>query len=121
MKNLICITCPKGCRMTVDEYGELISGDVCPRGLDYARKEMTAPTRVITSTVRITGADIERLPVKTDADIPKGDIFRAMRLLDGLTVRAPIKAGDIVVPNILDSDANFVATRSLPKSETGAS
>lgn len=115
MKELICITCPKGCVMTVGADGTVIFGDVCPRGIDYAKKEMTNPTRVITSTVRISGAEIDRLPVKSDRDIPKEDIFAAMRLLDEMTVCAPVKLGDVIVPNLLGSDASFVATRSLPK------
>lgn len=117
MKELICITCPKGCIMEVEEDGTVISGDGCHRGIDYAKKEMTNPTRVITSTVRISGAEIDRLPVKTDRDIPTGDIFAAMSLLDGLTVCAPVRLGDIIVPRLLGSDANFVATRSLPVQE----
>lgn len=115
MKELICITCPKGCIMKVDSEGNVISGAGCQRGDTYAKKEITNPTRVITSTVAIEGAAISRLPVKTDTDIPKSGIFQAMLLLDGLTVSAPIKAGDVVVAKILDSDANFVATRSLPR------
>lgn len=115
MKELICITCPKGCMMKVDPNGNVISGAGCQRGNTYAKKEVTNPTRVITSTVAIEGAAIDRLPVKTDRDIPKYEIFRAMSLLDGLTVSAPIKAGDVVVAKILDSDASFVATRSLPR------
>lgn len=113
MKELICITCPKGCIMKVDPDGNVISGASCQRGNTYAKKEVTNPTRVITSTVVIEGAAIDRLPVKTDRDIPKCDIFRAMLLLDGLTVSAPIKVGDVVAAKILGSDANFVATRSL--------
>jgi CxxC motif-containing protein len=68
---------------------------------------------VVTSTVCISGAEFVRLPVKTDRDIPKKLIFEAMRLLDGLTVKAPVKAGDIIVPDILNTGANFVATRSM--------
>lgn len=115
MKELICITCPKGCIMKVDPDGNVISGAGCQRGNTYAKKEVTNPTRVITSTVAIEGASIDRLSVKTDRDIPKCDIFQAMLLLDGLTVSAPIKVGDVVVAKILGSDANFVATRSLPR------
>lgn len=119
MKELICITCPSGCKLKIGEDGSVTSGAGCARGIEYAQKELTNPTRVITSTVRIKDAEIDRLPVKTDRDIPKGDIFPAMRLLDGLIVTAPVKLGDIIVPNILGSDANFVATRSLPKGKDG--
>lgn len=116
MKELVCITCPKGCRLLVDDSGSVsVSGDGCQRGIDYAKKETTNPTRVITSTVHIEGAAIDRLPVKTDRDIPKGSIFAAMELLDGLIVYAPVKTGDIIVQNLLGTEANWVATRTLPK------
>lgn len=114
MKELICITCPKGCHLKVDDAGNVsVGGTGCQKGVDYAKKEMTNPTRVITSTVHIVGAAIDRLPVKTDRDIPKGAIFAAMKLLDGLIVHAPIRVGDVIVPDILGTGANWVATRTL--------
>jgi CxxC motif-containing protein len=119
MKTLICIVCPKGCHLRVDDAdvpvrAMKVSGNGCDRGAVYAEKEITNPTRVVTSTVCISGAAFVRLPVKTDRDIPKKSIFEAMRLLDGLTVKAPVKAGDIIVPDVLGTGANFVATRTLP-------
>ena len=45
----------------------------------------------------------------------KKDIFAAMRLLDGITLQAPVHVGDIVVPNLLGLGVNFVVTRSLAK------
>jgi CxxC motif-containing protein len=92
-----------------------VRGNGCSRGADYAVKEFTNPTRVTTSTVRIKGAAFARLPVKTDRDIPKDAVFKAVRLLDDLTVNAPVKCGDIILPNILNTGANFVATRTLLK------
>lgn len=115
MKELICIVCPKGCHLKVDEEnGYAVTGNACARGEVYGKKELTNPTRVITSTVRIVGAEIARLPVKTNTDIPKGKIFEAMRLLDSITLQAPVKAGDMVA-EIPGTGAAFVATRSLPK------
>ncbi|MFA9382054.1 MAG: DUF1667 domain-containing protein, partial [Acetanaerobacterium sp.] len=72
------------------------------------------PTRVVTSTVRIEGAAHRRMPVKTDADIPKGLIMDAMGLLRGITVQAPVKTGDIIAEHILGLSVNFVATRDMP-------
>lgn len=116
MKELICIVCPKGCHLKVDEQnGYAVTGNQCERGVVYGKKELTNPTRVITSTVRVQGAQIPRLPVKTDRDIPKKDIFPAMCLLDSVTVKAPVHCGDIIIPDILGTGANFVATRSLPE------
>ncbi|MDL2229915.1 DUF1667 domain-containing protein [Treponema sp. OttesenSCG-928-L16] len=117
MKEIICIVCPKGCRLKVDENNNYaVTGNSCDRGVAYGQKELTNPTRVITSTVIIEGAPVSRLPVKTDRDIPKKDIFSAMALLDGLSVKAPVRAGDIIVKDILGTGANFVATRTLEKS-----
>lgn len=116
MKELICIVCPKGCHLKVDdENGYTVTGNACPRGAIYGKKELQNPTRTITSTVRIEGASIPRVPVKTDGEIPKKDIFAAMKLLNEVTLQAPVRVGDIVVPNIFGSTINFVAARSLDK------
>lgn len=66
MRELICITCPKGCHLKVDEENDYkVTGNGCPRGAIYGKKECTHPTRVVTSTVKIVGAEIERLSVKS--------------------------------------------------------
>ena len=116
MTELVCIVCPKGCRLQVDEQnGFTVTGNDCPRGEAYGKKELTNPTRVITSTVRIEGAAYKRLPVKTDAEIPKGAIFDAMQILNEITVQAPIKTGAVVASNILALGVNFVATRDMER------
>lgn len=119
MTELICIVCPKGCHLHVDEQnGYAVTGNDCPRGEGYGKKELTNPTRTLTSTVRIEGAEISRLPVKTNADIAKRHIFDAMRLLNGITLHAPIQLGDVVLDDTAGTGACFVATRSLPKKNT---
>ena len=114
MKELICIVCPKGCHLKVDEEnGYAVTGNSCPRGAEYGKKELVAPTRVITSTVRVTGGLYPRCPVKTDAPIPKELIFRAMALLDGVELTAPVRVGQVVVENVLGTGVNFVSARNL--------
>lgn len=114
MTNLICITCPKGCHLTVDEeHDYAVTGNSCPRGAVYGKSELLHPVRTITSTVRIHGAPIPRLPVKTDQPIPKEKMFDCMALLDTIDVQAPIHVGDVVAAHILDTDVNIVATKSL--------
>ena len=114
MKELVCIVCPRGCRLKVDEEnGYAVTGNSCPKGAEYGKKELTAPTRVITSTVKISGAMIARCPVKTDRAIPKAMIFDAMKLLDGVELRSPVKTGDIALADVLGTGANFVVTRDL--------
>ena len=115
-QQLVCIVCPKGCRLMVED-GK-VTGAGCERGVAYAIKETTHPTRVITSTVCIEGASLPRLPVKTDSDIPKECIFEAMALLDGLTVSAPVKVGDVIVPAVCGTEANWIATRDMGRTES---
>lgn len=115
MTELICIVCPKGCHLTVDEaHDYAVQGNSCPRGEAYGRKELTDPRRVLTSTVRLEGASLRRLPVKTDGEIPKADLFRAMELLNGITVQAPIQRGDRILSDILGTGVNVIATKSVP-------
>ena len=114
MTNLICITCPKGCHLPVDvENDYAVTGNSCPRGAEYARNELLHPVRMITSTVRVQGAAIPRLPVKTDKPLPKEKMFDCMQLINTLNVQAPVKVGQVLAANILDTDVNIVATKTL--------
>ena len=114
MTNLICIVCPKGCHLKVDEEnGCSVTGNSCPRGAEYGRVELTRPTRVVTSTVRCTGGLYPRCPVKTDRPIPKELVFQVMEALEGVVLAAPVQTGQVVIQNICGSGANAVATRDM--------
>ena len=111
MTELICIVCPKGCHLKVDEEnGYAVTGNSCEKGAAYGKKELTNPTRVVTSTVRVEGGDKRRVSVKTNRDIPKGKMMEAAALLDSVMLTAPVHIGDVVLENILDTGADFVAT-----------
>ncbi|MDR0638806.1 MAG: FAD-dependent oxidoreductase [Spirochaetaceae bacterium] len=111
---LICIVCPKGCHLQVDEKNDCaVTGNDCVRGAEYGKQEISNPTRVLTSTVCASGGVISRMPVKTDKNIPKGKIFDAMKLLDEFEVKAPVKSGEVVIPAICGTEANFIATRGV--------
>lgn len=113
MKELICITCPRGCHLTVDEESKTVSGNFCKRGEAYGLQEVLNPKRVITSTVTIIGASLKRLPVRTDKPIDKKLMFLVMKELDSIIVKSPIKCGDIIVANILGTDVNIISSRDL--------
>ena len=85
MKELICIMCPKGCRLTVDD--ELnVTGNGCIRGVSYGKQEVTNPRRYLTSTVKIVSSRYKRLPVISDGDLPKEKVSEVMKYLDNVEV-----------------------------------
>ena len=114
MKELICIVCPKGCRLAVDEEnGFSVTGHSCPRGEEYGKIELTAPARTVTSTVRCVGGTHPRCPVKTDRPVPKRLIPDVMAALEGVVLAAPVRLGQVVVAGVCGTNANIVATRDL--------
>ena len=116
-KNLICIGCPMGCPLTVImEDGHIeVTGNTCPHGADYAKKEVTNPTRVVTSTVRVLGADIARVSVKTAHDIPKDKIFDCMEEIKRTSVCAPVRIGDVLIRNCAGTGTDVIATKNVPR------
>lgn len=113
-RELICINCPLGCPLTVMlEGGEVVSvsGNTCPRGEAYARKEVTNPTRIVTSTVMVEGGKAAMVSVKTKEDIPKDKIFDCVKALKGVTVKAPVHIGDVIVSNVAGTGVDIVATK----------
>lgn len=112
MTELICIACPKGCRLSVDS--ELnVAGHSCERGVAYGRGEARNPVRIVTSTVRIEGGMHPRCPVKTNGSIPKGRVIDAMRALDGVCLKAPVRAGQPAVADVCGTGVDFVVTRDM--------
>lgn len=117
-KEMTCIVCPIGCQLevTVKSNGELeyvVTGNKCKRGIDYAINEITNPTRVLTSTVKIKNALLKRLPVRTNGAIPKVKIFECMKIINNVEVKSPIKCGEVIIKNILETGIDLVASRSM--------
>ena len=103
-----------GCPLVVElEGSDIVSvkGHTCKRGEVYARKEVTNPTRIVTSTVKVEGGKVDMVSVKTRDDIPKGKIFECVKALKGVTVKAPIHIGDVIVANVADTGVDIVATK----------
>ena len=113
MKEMICIVCPRGCRIKIDENGN-VTNNFCKRGETYARQELIKPLRMITSTVVLESkSELSRLPVMTSGEVPKSMIFEIMKELYKVRVKAPVKVGDIVVKNILNLGVDIVSTREV--------
>lgn len=122
-KSLICIGCPMGCMLSAEVVkGEVVSvkGNTCRRGEIYAKKELTNPTRIVTSTVRVYDGTIGAVSVKTESDIPKEKIAEIVAVLASVTVNAPVCCGDVIVRNVCGTGVNIVATKNVP-SKSGIS
>ncbi len=118
-RELICIGCPMGCQMTVElDGGEVVSvsGYTCPRGKIYAEKEVTNPTRIVTSTVKVTGGVKERVSCKTASDIPKNKIADVMADINAACVTAPVGIGDVLVRNAAGTGVDVIATANVRSS-----
>lgn len=116
-QNLTCIGCPLGCSISVSlsNNGEVskITGNTCKKGEEYARKEVTNPSRVVTSIVKINNGDVNMVSVKTAEDIPKGKIFDCMEALKKVTVTAPVQIGEVIIKNVCGTDVDVIATKKV--------
>lgn len=114
---LTCIRCPKGCQVTVTlEGGQVtaVTGNGCPRGDAYARKEVTDPTRVVTTVVPVSGSAVARMvSVKTAGDVPKAKVLDVVRALSGVSMAAPVHIGDMVLADVCGTGVDVVATKDV--------
>ena len=115
-KELICVSCPMGCRITVTMEGKEIlsvTGNTCPRGEAYARQECVQPMRILTSTIRILNGTHRVLPVITEKEIPLELMEKAMEEVREITVHAPVEVDQVVLENIAGTGVNLIASRSM--------
>ena len=112
-KNLICVSCPLGCPIEVEiENGKVVAvtGNTCKRGDAYARAEITNPVRSLTTSVKVENGIHPVVPVKSSGPVPKDKMFECMNIINSVTVKAPVKIGDVVIENILELGVDIVAT-----------
>jgi Uncharacterized protein with conserved CXXC pairs len=115
IKEFVCIVCPNGCTLRAEESdGKItVTGNTCPKGEEYAKTELTCPTRTLTSTVATSFKSHPVLPVRTSAAIPKGEIKNAMEELNKLVVRTKLKCGDIVLKDFMVPGVDLIATDDI--------
>jgi CxxC motif-containing protein len=109
---ITCIVCPLGCRITVTEKDGVwtAEGYTCSRGRDFALREATNPTRSLTSTVRTCNPKQPRLSVKTDGEVPLRLIPEIMAQINQVTLRSPVRMGDIILSNVSGTGVNIIST-----------
>jgi len=115
-KIITCITCPIGCAITVRGEGADIAhmeGSQCKRGEEYARNEFVHPVRILTTSVKVTGAGCPLIPVRSDKPVPQELLMQCMDIIKTKAVRAPVGRYDVIIPNILGTGANIIATGEI--------
>ena len=114
---LICINCPRGCHLIVEEIADevKVEGNFCPRGVAYATNELKNPLRTITTTLPIDSVKCERLPVMTSVPVPKDRVMDIMKSLKDVKTKAPVKLGEVIVENILNMGSDIIASKSIEK------
>lgn len=117
-----CTTCPSECLLTVEVERDVngsvaaihsVTGNRCPRGDKFAHQELTCPMRVLTTTVAVSGGDEALLPVRTAEAIPLALYAQAMDLIRGVVVDAPIRMGEVVLPNLLNTGIDLIASMDI--------
>jgi len=118
---ITCISCPMGCdvELEIDDNDQItcMEGASCKAGEKYVKNEYYNPTRILPTTARVKNGVLPLVPVKSKDPLPKELLKKAMREIAKIELEAPVKLGDLVVENILDTGVNIVATREMPKNK----
>ena len=96
-RTFTCILCPNGCEIRTEYQGteiRSVSGNKCPKGAEYVEQEITAPVRNLTSSVLVENGALPLCSVR-------------------LTRPVPVRAGQIVIPDVLGLGSDIIATRDV--------
>ena len=116
IRNLTCIGCPMGCPLTVTmEDGQVlaVAGNTCKRGDSYARREVVNPTRILTTTLPVTGGESPTVAVKTAGEVPKALLLDCVRAVKDLRVAAPVAAGQVVARDLCGTGVDLIAVKAV--------
>jgi len=116
IKKITCIDCPKGCQLSIDTDGRQIislSGNLCEKGITYAKQEIENPERILASTVLAPNLSLKLVPVRTSKPIPKDKIFRAMEEIRKVRITQPVGLGQVIIKGLLGLDVDLIATREV--------
>ncbi|MBN1352146.1 DUF1667 domain-containing protein [candidate division KSB1 bacterium] len=115
-QEMVCISCPNGCRLRVSQAEDssiIVEGNECKLGAQYAKQEISDPRRIVTFCIPIKNGKEPFLPVRTDKAVPKQlwrEIIKSIRTVKAV---APITCGECLRRNLIGTDANVIATRTI--------
>jgi len=81
--------------------------------LEYGWNESTNPVRMLTTTIQIDGGKLPVVPVKSNKPLPKDLLFECMNVIRKVQLKAPVRAGEVVIKNILNTGVDIVTTRDM--------
>ena len=118
-RTLTCIICPNGCSLDVESDGRdiLVEGNLCSRGEEYAKEEVSDPKRTISSSIMLLHGDMEIVSVRLNRPVPKAMIFPIMEAIREARAEAPVHIGDVLIPDVLSTGADVIATRNVARVE----
>lgn len=117
-KRYVCIICPNSCEIEVEYSGDeikRISGNICEKGEEYVKKEILCPERGLTTTIKVKNGSLPLVSVKTSKAIPKEMMMKVMDEISNVEVEAPVRIGDIIIKNVLNTETDIIATKNIKK------
>ena len=118
-KEITCIVCPIGCKILVKSDGtqfEILDGNKCKKGIEYARNEALDPRRMLTTSVLVENGEWPLVSVKSSQPVPKEKVFPALKEIKKMRIKAPVESGQIIIKNVADIGIDIVATKTVEKS-----
>ena len=115
-RELTCINCPMGCRISVVMEGDdiiSVTGNTCKRGFVYACNEVRSPVRTVTTTIKVSGGVADRVSCKTKEPVPKDKIFEVMEAINQASCKAPVAIGDVLIEDCAGTGIPVVATKAV--------
>jgi CxxC motif-containing protein len=137
MSEMICITCPMGCHLSIERPSDdeiVVSGNRCPRGEKYAREELLSPKRVVTATCRALASGEalasaaaaadgalagqspyrpRRVPLRTSGAFPKERVPELLKLIYALELRLPVRRGQVAIADALGTGIDVLVARTM--------
>lgn len=120
IRKMTCIICPNGCDLeaqVADGKCESVSGNLCPKGAQYAAQEVEEPKRTIASSVTVKNGVLPLASVRLNRAVPKEKIFNVMEEVRRIVLDAPVYAGDIASENILGLGSDLIVTKNVERAE----
>jgi len=115
-KKITCIVCPIGCKILVKTDGkqfEIMGGNKCKKGVEYARSEALDPRRMLTTSILVNGGEWPLASVKSTRPIPKDKIFTVLREIHQIIVNAPVDSGQVIIRNVANTGIDIIATKTV--------